>query len=247
MSKVSVIMPSYNSEKFIEESINSVLKQTYKNWKLLIIDDCSTDKSLDIITHYSLKDNRIKSLKTKENSGPAKARNIGIENATGIYIAFLDSDDLWHNKKLQIQIDFMEKNNYYFSFTAYERFFEKTNKRKIFNIDKSVSYLELLKTNSIGCLTVVYNAEKIGKRYFDSIAKHEDYVCWLKILKEFNTAHGIDEVLAYYRISEASFSSNKFKVMQYQWKIYREYENLSILKTIFYFLNYAFNGLKKNI
>ena len=242
---VSIIMPLYNSEKFLSSSIESVVKQTYKNWELIIVDDRSTDNSLQKAIEYMKKDNRIKIIKLQENSGPAIARNTGIEAANGKFIAFLDSDDIWLPDKLELQLNFMRKTNASFSYTAYKKVNEDGEYRGIVSVPESVTYKKLLNTNVIGCLTAIYNCENLGKIYMPNIIKHEDYALWLKILKKEVQAFGLNIPLAIYRVRKNSVSSNKLKAAFYQWKIYREIEQLNIIKSIYHFINYVYYGFMK--
>jgi glycosyltransferase involved in cell wall biosynthesis len=243
---VSIITANYNCENFIDDTIKSVLKQTYKNWEMIIVDDLSTDNSIKIIENYIKEDNRIKLIKLKENSGAAVARNRAIEEAKGRYIAFLDSDDLWEKTKLEKQLAFMQENSYDFTYTNYN-LVDESNSRygNTFKAKKESSYHDLLKTCSIGCLTVIYDTENLGKVTMPLILKRQDYGLWLKILKKIDKAYCLDESLAVYRTRQNSISSNKLKASQYQWKIYREVEKLNIFRSIYYFLYYAYNGLKK--
>lgn len=245
MSLVSIIMPSYNSSSFIHYSIQSVLNQTYSNWELIIVDDVSSDNSNAIIERCLKEDFRIKLVKLKKNSGPAIARNKGIEEAKGKYISFLDSDDLWLPNKLEKQIDFMKENNVFLCYASYTIIDEESNEIGKFIIPKNkVNYQGLLKTCIIGNLTAIYDVEKIGKVYMEDVG-HEDYTLWLKILKEINYAHGIEESLAQYRVRNHSISSNKIKAARWQWNIYRCIENLNIFTSIYYFLHYTYNGIIK--
>ena len=243
---VSIIMPNYNSAQFIAESIRSVLAQTYKNWDLILVDDHSTDDSVKVIEALVADDKRIKLIKLSKNSGPAVARNMAIEEAKGRYIAFLDSDDLWLPNKLEKQIEFMEIENILFSYGSYILIDDNGNSQGIFKAKNKVSYEDMLKTSEIGTLTMIYNADELGKHYFQEIG-HEDYVMKLQVLKKVEFAKGISEPLAKYRVSNNSLSSNKFKAARWQWKIYRDIENLSFLKSIYYFTIYAYNGLKRYI
>ena len=243
---VSIITANYNCEKFIEETIESVLAQTYKNWEMIIVDDVSTDNSVNIIKKYLKQDNRIKLIQLNKNSGAAVARNKAIEVAKGRYIAFLDSDDLWKPTKLEKQLVFMQKNNYDFTYTDYNLINEDSIKYgKTFKAKKESSYYDLLKTCSIGCLTVIYDTKNLGKITMPLILRRQDYGLWLKILKKIDKAYCLDESLAVYRTRQNSISSNKLKASQYQWKIYREIEKLNILSSIYYFLHYTYNGIMK--
>ena len=181
---VSIVMPNYNAENFIEASVKSVLNQTYGNWELLFVDDCSSDNSLNIVKSFA--DDRIKIYSTPKNLGAAAARNLAIENAAGKYIAFLDSDDLWMPDKLQKQISFMEKNDIPFSFTDYKVVTKNGGKTVLYRSPKDFcDYGDVLKHNLIGCLTAVYNAEKLGNNFMpDQAVKREDFACWLAILNK---------------------------------------------------------------
>ena len=242
---VTIIMPSYNSEKFIVESVESVLAQTYSKWELIIVDDCSLDDSNKIITKYVDSDCRIKLIKLQKNSGPAIARNMAIETANGRYIAFLDSDDVWLPNKLEKQIKFMQDNDLAFTYSSYKLVGEDNEDLGLFITKDKISYFDMLKTCSVGCLTAIYDTEKIGKQYMPLILKRQDYGLWLKILKLIGKTMGILEPLATYRIRKNSVSSNKVKAAKYQWKIYREIEKLSFLKSLYYFAFYAYNGIIK--
>jgi teichuronic acid biosynthesis glycosyltransferase TuaG len=232
---VSIIMPVYNSEKFIEYSIKSVLSQSYKNWELIIVDDCSTDKTSYIVEHFKQKEKRIRYCKLESNSGAAMARNKAIDVAQGRFIAFLDSDDIWTEHKLLKQIEHMKLNSYNFTCTSRERIDEFGNTlNKIRKVKKRAAYNEVLLSCPIGNSTVIYDAYALGKFRIPDIRKRNDYVLWLQILKKEKYIYGIDEVLAYTRKSNKSLSSDKFSLVKHHWKIYRDYENLSIIRSIFH-------------
>lgn len=223
---VSIIMPAYNAEKYISESIESVLAQTYKNWELIVVDDCSKDGTIDVIKQYQMFDNRIKVISLTCNAGVANARNVGMELAKGRYIAFLDSDDLWIDIKLEEQIIFMRQNQIYFSFSQYRRFTDK-NKGKMVDALPCVNYQKALYGNPIGCLTVCLDRRFIREFKF-SKQRHEDYIAWLNILKNNDIcAYGIPKVLALYRIGNSnSLSGNKLKSMIWTWNVYRKSQNM---------------------
>ena len=244
--KISIIVPMYNAEKFIGKTIESVLAQTYQNWEMLIMNDVSTDNSLAIVSLYAKKDERIKIVNTEKNVGVVKGRNFLIDLASGKYIAFLDADDYWHNEKLEKQIKFMKEKNASISCTEYTRVKENEEKINDVIIKEEISYNDMLKNNYLGCLTVIYDAKKIGKRYFKELEKNEDYVLWLEIVKDVNTIYGLKENLAYYRVLDNSRSSNKVKTAKVRWEIYRKIEKLSLLKSIYYFLHYAIRAVLKN-
>lgn len=244
-NKVSIIIPVHNAEKFIGKTIESILNQTYKNWEMLIFNDKSKDNSLKIIKKYSEKDERIKVVDSKENVGVVAARNKLIEIATGEFIAFLDADDYWKQNKLEKQIKFMRKNNALISCTEYTRVTEDEKEINDIIIKEIITYEDMLKNNYLGCLTVVYNANKLGKRYFKERKKNEDYVLWLEIVKETKIIFGLKENLAFYRVLNNSRSSNKIKVAKDRWEVYRKIERLSLFKSIYYFLQYVIRALKK--
>ncbi|WP_300278913.1 glycosyltransferase family 2 protein [Peptacetobacter sp.] len=244
---VSIITPMYNSERYIVSTIESVLNQTYKDWEMIIVDDCSTDSSSEIAKSYSEKDERIKYIRTEKNAGVSNARNVALKMATGSFLAFLDSDDTWEKEKLEKQIDFMKKNEYVITFTAYELMDENSNKiHKEIMVPESVDYKTLLKGNVLGCLTVIIDRKKLGFEIKMSGERHEDYVLWLSILKKGIKAYGLNEILAAYRKSSNSLSGNKFKAAKWTWNIYRNIEKIPLPKAIYYFINYAINGIKKS-
>ncbi|WP_299159623.1 glycosyltransferase family 2 protein [uncultured Eudoraea sp.] len=234
---VSIITPVHNSEKFLSQCMDSVLAQTYSNWEHILIDDCSFDGSEALIRKFQEKDPRIKYHRLQKNSGAGMARNKGIEFAKGKYIAFLDSDDVWYPEKLEKQLHFMELNNYHFTFTSYDTVNEDGNKlSKIIKAKKKVTYKSALYKNPIGCLTVMYDVDFFGKQYMSSIRKRQDYALWLKLLKKTN-GYGLNECLASYRVGIESISANKLDLLKYEWKIYRDEENLPFLKSTFYLIS----------
>lgn len=243
---VSIITPSYNSAQFITHTIESVLSQVYTNWEMIIVDDVSSDQSIDIIESYQVKDSRIKLVKLEKNSGPAIARNRAIKEAKGRYIAFLDSDDVWHIDKLFRQLAFMNEKDVALSFTGYYRIEEQSSKitdKQI--VPLKVNYKTLLKQNIMGCLTVIYDTEKLGKVYMPNIIRRQDYALWLKILKRIPHAYGLNESLAYYRVRTSSVSSNKIIAAQYHWKVLRDIEKLPLYKAIYYFGWYTYKSILK--
>ena len=245
---VSIITPSYNSSKFIEETIASVQAQTYSHWEMLITDDGSTDNSFEIIKEICKKDSRVKLFSIK-NAGPAVARNNSIKHAKGKYLAFLDSDDLWMPNKLALQIKFMKKNNYNFTFTSYMMIDDKSSiiKNSLIQSLQKISYDDMLSENIIGCLTVIYNQEKLGKIYMPNIRKRQDYGLWFKILKNEKFAYGMKESLAYYRIGQSSLSKNKFDLIKWNWILFHKVEKHSLFKSSYYLLLNIFNKVKKDI
>ena len=243
---VSIITPSFNSSRFIEECIDSVLLQTYDNWELLIVDDCSSDNSCEIIRKYD--NNRISLIKLEKNVGAAEARNIALRRVKGKYIAFLDSDDLWESQKLEKQISFMETEGIAFSFSTYQPISEDGLKLySIIHAPKVVTYSSYLKNTIIGCLTVVIDREKTGDFEMPNIRSSHDMALWLLIMRRGFTAYGLDENLARYRIVSTSNTTSKWHAAKDVWKVYREIEKLSFFYSSWCFLNYAFNALEKRI
>lgn len=237
---VSIIMPSYNSGEFIEDSIKSVLDQTYHNWELIIIDDCSTDNTISIVE--SLNNNKIKIIKNKNNLGAAKSRNKGIEIAQGQFIAFLDSDDLWHKEKLRIQTSYMKENNISFTYCAYEKINEHNKVIGNVSVPEKIDRNTLLKTCYIGCLTAIYDTQKLNKVYMPEDTRREDYATWLNIIREVKFIYGINKTLASYRVHSKQSSNKKIKMATENWKIYKEIENLGFSRSIYYFSHYAIRG-----
>lgn len=228
-------MPAYNCADYIAESIKSVQNQSYRNWELIVADDNSTDGTVDAVRSMAADDNRIHLLETDINLGPAAARNRAINAAQGDYIAFLDSDDIWYPDKLSRQISFMEQMGYDFTYTtAYEKINERgEHMGVVISAPKSVNYSSMLyQGDPIGNLTVVYNAEKLGKFYVPDIKKRSDFALWLKIMHDCDRAYGLDEVLASYRVRAGSISSTrKSKLIKYYWELYRDIERLSNIKS----------------
>lgn len=240
---VSIITPVYNSEKFIDKTATSVFNQTYNNWEWILIDDYSTDNSWDILKKLSERDSRVKIYKNKKNLKSGKTRNLAIKKAKGIYIAFLDSDDLWHKDKLTIQITFMQENNYFFSHTSYGYIDEEGNKIKsTFHVRREVSYKQLLKRTEISCLTAIYNADQIGKFYMSEHARKQDYALWLAILKSGVPSFGIDKELAFYRQVKNSATSNKYKLILKHITFLTETQNISTIRALYYSAYWMVNG-----
>ena len=243
---VSIITPSYNSSRFIEECVGSVISQTYDNWELLIVDDYSIDNSLQILKKYN--DKRIQLIELDKNVGAAKARNVAIRKAKGKYIAFLDSDDLWEPQKLEKQISFMESEDIAFSFSAYQPMSDDELKLySIIHAPKIVTYSSYLKKTIIGCLTVIIDREKTDGFEMPKIRSSHDMALWLLIMRRGFDAYGLDENLARYRIVSTSNTANKWRAAKDVWMVYRQFEKLSFFYSIWCFLNYAFNAIIKRI
>lgn len=244
---ISIVMPCYNSGTFIRQAIESVRNQTYRDWELLVVDDGSTDNSADIIKGMEQTDGRIKYLKTNAPSGsPIVPRNIGVKNALGRYIAFLDSDDAWLPNKLERQMKMFEQyEDMAICFSNYEKMTEQGERNnRIIKAPSVTTYKQLLLGNVIGCLTAVYDTEKVGKVFFQNHS-HEDYILWLDILKRGYVARNTNTVEALYRVRENSVSSNKLKTLSWQWDIYRNVEKIELFRSSYYFFNYAYRAFKK--
>ncbi|WP_430536125.1 glycosyltransferase family 2 protein [Listeria rocourtiae] len=243
---VSIIMPTYNSGESLHESIISVLNQTYRNWELLVVDDYSSDATPQNLKKLAREDARIIPVFLTENRGSGFARNEGISRAKGQYIAFLDSDDLWHKEKLSRQLTFMKEQAHGFTFTAYHVFEEVPERQKrTVHVPEKISYTELLKNTIIGCLTVMIDREKVGDFRMPLLRTRQDTATWLSILKQQDYAYGMTEPLAYYRLSTASLSSNKWKMLQKNWQMYRQHEGLPLVYASYVFCCYVFHAIWK--
>lgn len=241
---ITIVTPVYNSEKYLAAHLQSVQAQTHQNWEHILVDDCSKDGSETLIRSFQDKDPRIIYHKLATNQGAGVARNKAIELAKGDYIAFLDSDDLWHPEKLEKQLRFMQTNQYHFSFTDYDVIDEKGQSlNKIMRSKSHVTYQKALYKNPIGCLTVMYDVNYFGKQYMPSIRKRQDYALWLKLLKKTD-GYGLNEALSSYRTGNDSISANKLDLIKYEWKIYREVEQLSWVKSVFFLVSAVFLKMK---
>ena len=246
--KIDIIMPNYNKASFLAEAVNSVLKQTYKNWKLYIIDDASKDNSKKILNKF-LKNKKIQIYFLKKNMGPSYCRNYGIKKSKSSLIAFLDSDDFWKRNKLKEQILFMQKNNLNFTFTDYISFFQKNKKItriKKTNIIKSINYKEFLQNSSINTSTMILERKITKNIFFKNIKKLEDYVYKCDILRKHKTsAVKLNSPSAYYRITDQSRSSEKFKNIFYLWKINKNINKLSIYENFLSIFMISINSIRK--
>lgn len=244
-SLVSVIMPCFNCEDYIENSIMSVKSQSYIEWELIIVDDLSSDNSVQIVEKH-LDDTRIKLFSNNNNLGGAATRNIAIEKAEGRYIAFLDSDDIWDPFKLEKQLAFMKKRNVGFSFSGYTTMSEHGNIIDYVKPPSKVTFNKMLKHNYIGCLTAMYDTSFYGKVFMPRVKKRQDYALWLKLLEKFEVAYSLQENLGFYRIRKQSLSANKLDALKYYWKVLRSVAKLSIVSSTYYLCLYLFIvGIKK--
>lgn len=250
MELVSVIIPVFNCEKYITHTLDSLLNQTYKNWEAILVDDCSTDTSAKIINEYEGRDARIKYYRLTKNSGAAVARNYGLMKSEGRFIAYLDSDDIWLPFKLERQVKFMLDNKFAFTCTDYEVIADNgISKKKIVNMPNSITYHQYLRNTIIQTVTVVIDLHYIEKKILEmpNIRRRQDAATWLKILSSGYKCYGLNECLSYYRRTEGSLSSNKIKAVKGTWYLYRKIEKISFIKSLYYFIGYAFNATLKRI
>lgn len=242
---VSIIMPCHNGAKTIADAIRSVQCQSYRDWELLVINDNSTDESVNIVSNFCEQDSRIVLLQNNTPTGfPATPRNVGIQAARGRFIAFLDCDDVWLPHKLKKQLIFFD-GTISICYSHYEKI-SKDGKRmnRIIKVPKETNYKSLLKTCVIGNLTGIYDTKVVGKIYQREVHQ-EDYIMWLEILKKCDNAKCCDEVLALYRLSDASVTSSKLNIFTWQWNTYRKELRLNFFYSIYLYINYALNGLIK--
>lgn len=245
MPTISIVMPCHNGARYLNESVSSVLSQTYTDWELLIIDDNSTDDSVSIIKEFCLKDSRIKFFQTEKSTGkPATPRNVGIKNATGRFISFLDCDDKWLPSKLGLQISlFDEKTSVIFSY--YKKMNENSVEgSNIISSPDTVIYKNLLNGNCIGNLTAIYDTQKVGK-IFQRDTHHEDYIMWLEILKKGYQAKNTKTVEAIYRENKNSTSGNKISAFKWTWNVYSKELKLNIFSSLYHFIIYSLKAVIK--
>lgn len=241
---VSIIVPTYNTEKFIKQTIESVLSQSYTNWEMILADDASTDKTIVIIEEFAQKDSRIKLLKLPENRGNGFARNAALEKATGKYIAYLDADDLWFPEKLEKQIQFLKTNNLHFTFSFYDSIDEEGNNlyRRV-ESPNPLTYKQLFFCNYVGNLTAIYDADYFGKIILETSQKRQDWRIWLTILKQIKMAKPVPESLAFYRIRKDSVSSSKFKLIKHNFAVYREFHRYNFVFSVLLMIRFLYTQL----
>lgn len=244
MITVSIITPAYNCKNTIKETYESIKSQTFCSWEWIVVEDNSSDGSFEFIKEMIKHDKRVVLLKTSVNRGAAVARNIGIERASGRFIAFLDADDLWKENKLERQISFMLSNNYCFTYTNYDLLYDNGLVKQFKPKKDKTNYKSLLKRNDIGCLTAIYDSTLIGKVYMPiDCEKREDYGAWLDITRNGVIAHKLDESLSVYRISNNSVSSNKTGLLKYHYRVYRIHERFNVIKSLWYLFVFSINKL----
>ena len=241
---VSIITPCFNSELFIEDTIKSIINQTYKNWELILIDDFSNDNTIKIIEKFN--DHRIKCFYNKKNIGPAYSRNLGLKESNGRFLSFCDSDDIWEKNKLQIQVKFMIDNDIPISYTSYSIIdLEGNELNKIIKSKKEINYYGYLKSTIIGMSTSMIDTNKVTNISFIDLRTRQDTYLWISLLKRGHKAYGIDDVLVKYRMHNNSISSNKYLAAKRVWYLYYNLEKLGIYRSIYYFIFYAINSFKK--
>jgi len=242
---VSIITPAYNAERFIAHTIESVRAQTSKDWELLVVDDCSTDRTAGLVQQYQVLDTRIRLLRHEENGGPARARDTAIVAAQGRFVAFLDSDDLWLPEKLERQIEYMRASGAAFTFTAYRRISaDGSTTGRLIRVPSRLSYADLLTRTAIATSTVVLDRQLTGP-FRMKITYYDDFALWLDILKRGVVAHGLNDDLMRYRVVGKSVSRNKLRSAKWVWRTYRQVEKLSAPYSAWCFLQYAIHAAAK--
>lgn len=245
--KVSIIVPVYNAENYIEQTIQSVLAQNYENWELLLAENGSTDRSVEKIKQFD--DPRIRLIVMDGNVGAARARNEGMRQATGTYVGYVDADDLWKKDKLTRQIAFMREKDAAFSFTGYEFGDENAvGTGKIVRVPETLSYKQALSNTTIFTSTVIFDTRKISKdKLYMPDVKSEDSALWFRILREGIIAYGLDENLVTYRRPTSSLSSNKLEAMRRIWNLYRKQEKLNVFYSMYLFVGWAVRAVRRRV
>lgn len=242
---VSVITPAFNARRFIGETVESVLAQTFTDFEMLVVDDCSRDDTPEVVRELARADGRVRLIQHQANGGPATARNTALEHAAGRYVAFLDSDDLWLPGKLEEQIRFMQDRDAALSYTQYRRISESGEPvSPVIPVPEQLNYRGLLMNTAMATSTVVVDRAKTGplrmiRTYYD------DFALWLSILKKGFVAHGVRKDLVRYRVVTGSWSRNKLRSVYYTWKVYRDVERLGFADAAWCLLHYAWNGYQK--
>lgn len=246
---VSIITPVYNAEAFLAETVASVLGQSFTNWELILIDDCSTDSSTSLMRKFSAEDSRIHSHSLETNQGAAVARNTGLALARGRYIAFIDSDDCWLPDKLSEQLAFMQEHGHAFTYTDLAYVDEAGNILKAESgIPNRLDYASLLKNTAIACSTVIIDREQVGDFRMPLVRKGQDTATWLMLMRERGVvAYGLPKVLNHYRQVAGSISSNRLGALRRTWHTYRHLEQLPLPKALYYFACYMWNAIKRRL
>ncbi|MGO4773626.1 glycosyltransferase family 2 protein [Flavobacterium sp. W22_SRS_FK3] len=241
---VSIITPTFNAEKYIRDTLQSVLHQSYQNWEMILVDDASTDETVKIINEFAEKDVRFKLSRLSKNSGNGFARNVALEKAAGKYIAFLDADDIWFLSKLEKQIQFLKANNLSFTFSFYDCIDEEGNllNRRV-EAPANLTYEKLFFCNYVGNLTAIYDADYFGKITLEATQKRQDWRIWLTILKQIKVTKPVPESLAFYRIRKDSISSSKFKLIKHNFGVYSQFHGFNFVFSVFLMILFLFTQL----
>jgi len=248
---ISIIVPVYNVENFIEETMDCVRAQTYPDWELLLVEDCSSDNTVTLIRQYMEKaqDPRIRLLRQPSNMGAARARNRGVKEANGRYIAYLDADDLWMPEKLEKELAFMKEKGAAFAFTGYE-FADENGKGmgKVVHVPAKLTYRQALSNTTIFTTTVMFDLEQLSREQLEMpVIKSEDTALWFRVLRSGVTAYGLDENLVKYRRPGKSLSSNKLAALRRIWNLYRKEEGLNVVCSAWHFCFWALRAVKRRI
>lgn len=243
---VSVIMPAYNAEKYIGEAIASVCAQTYENWELLILDDGSADRTVEIAESYAQQDVRIQVLRNPQNMGVARTRNRGFDLAQGEWIALLDSDDRWRAQKLEKQLAVARSSDADIVYCSYAMIDENGCHLSDFIVPETTSYRAMLEESVLSCSTVLIRRDALRDHRFCAQYYHEDYALWLELMRSGFRTLASRETLADYRVAKGSRSSDKLKSARYRWRIYRDVERLSLPRSACAFFSYALHGVRKH-
>jgi teichuronic acid biosynthesis glycosyltransferase TuaG len=244
---ISIITPAFNSGRFIRETLDSVLAQSFTDWEMVIVDDCSSDNTIAVVDECARREDRIRWARSRTNQGAGLTRNQALALARGRYVAFLDADDFWDSTKLERQLRFMQQRACGFSYSGYRVIDERGEPLgQLGAVPVSTTYFDLLKRNRIGCLTVMLDREQVGDVRFPPLRTNQDFALWLQLLRSGVTAFGLDEALATYRIVGNSNTRNKFKSARNVWKVYR-CQGLPIIQTVWLYGHYVAHGTQKHI
>lgn len=243
---VSVIIPALNEERFVAATLESVRQQTYPHWEVIVVDDGSSDGTVDIVRGYSDRDDRIRLLRNSIRNGPGAPRNVGLGAASGRFVAFLDADDLWLPAKLERQVDFMSATGAALSYTQFRRVTEdQTRVGRLIDVPDQLDFVGLLKNTAITTSTVMLDRDRTGPVQFDLGLKCDDYTLYLKILRQGHTARGLREDLMRYRVAGGSISRNKQAYAREMWKLYHDWAGIGLPRAAWYFAHYAVRGVVK--
>lgn len=248
---ISIVVPVYNAERFVRETMDSVLAQSYPHWELLLVEDGSSDGTVSVIERYieEREETRIRLIRQPANMGAAMARNRGVREAKGRYIAYLDADDLWASKKLEHQLRFMQERDIAFAFTGYEFADERgVGTGKVVRVPESLTYRQALSNTTIFTTTVMFDRTKFEEELLQMPdIKSEDTALWWKVLRHGYTAYGLDENLASYRRAGKSLSSNKLEALRRIWNLYRRAEGMSIPSSMWHFCFWAVRAVRRRL